>query len=148
MNIKQLRKLIKTILSDVNMYSESAEELLILTACTESLAGEYVYQVGGPAKGIFQMEPDTEADIWNNYLRYRPQLASLVKEYKLNKDDLVFNLAYQIIMARVHYRRIAEPLPKAPDHRGLAVYWKKYYNTPEGKGKVDEALERYKELAL
>jgi len=35
-------------------------------------------------------------------------------------------------------------LPNAEDIEGLAHYWKKYYNTVYGSGKVEEFVNNYK----
>lgn len=147
--IKQLRDLISTVLKDVGLYSEDAVELLVLTACTESLAGTYIYQVGGPARGIFQMEPKTEEDIWKNFLAFRPSLAERVKQFTSGGiDDLSHNLEYQVVMARVHYLRVKEKLPSAYDVNAMAKYWKKYYNTNKGKGTVEKAERDYNRIVF
>jgi hypothetical protein len=144
MNREQLRMLIRSVLQELQLYSEDAEEQLMLTAAVESNLGEYIAQVGGPAQGIFQMEPATEGDIWNNYLRYKQHLAEKIKAlagesaYRLRG-----NLIYQIAMARVHYLRVSEPLPSRHDVEGLAQYWKDHYNTFKGKGTVEKAVEKY-----
>src|SRR5258708_26545125 len=35
---------------------------------------------GGPAVGLFQMEPTTHDDCWTNFLNFRPVLAGKVKQ--------------------------------------------------------------------
>ncbi len=139
MDKKQLRGLITEILQEVYLYSEEAVELLMGTAAVESALGHYIEQVGsGVAKGIFQMEPATEKDIWENFLAYKSPLKVIVKEYinpnVMFGEDLKWNLAYQIIMTRIHYLRVSEALPSVTDIEGQADYWKKYYNTNLGKG--------------
>lgn len=130
------------------MYSEDAVELLMLTAATESLMGKYIRQVGGgPALGIFQMEPATEKDIWDNYLVYRVELADKVEQYQVcEAGELEWNLAYQIIMARIHYLRVPHPLPSTVE--GMATYYKKHFNTELGKGSVAEAVQNYNRYVL
>jgi hypothetical protein len=119
----------------------------MLTAATESHLGTYIRQVGGPARGIFQMEPATEQDIWDNLLFYKPKLATLLYDFDSSADNtLEWNLAYQILMARMHYLRVKEPLPKWDDVEGLAAYWKRYYNTPKGKGTIEKAVADYQRL--
>lgn len=118
----------------------------MLTAAVESHLGHYVYQIGGPARGIFQMEPATAIDIYDNYLRYQEGLRDELLYFCAAdpERDLLGNIPYQILMARFHYLRVKEPLPKAEDSKGLAEYWKKYYNTTLGKGTVEKAIEEYK----
>ena len=68
----QLRELIITpALSKLQLYSKDAEELLIFTCAVESDGGTYLKQIKGPALGIYQMEPRTYNDIWQNYMRNR-----------------------------------------------------------------------------
>lgn len=147
MSIKkeQVRELIESVLFELGLNTPEAIELLMLTSAQESHLGTYIRQLGtGPALGIFQMEPNTEADIWNNYLRYKKELRGKVLEFKSQRhDDLYWNLGYQVCMCRVHYLRQPGALPNATDINGLAAYWKKYYNTYLGKGTVAEAIHNY-----
>ena len=126
-------------------YSEEAVDLLMMTAAHESKGGTYLKQVGGPALGMYQMEPETEEDIWENYLDYRPSLSAYVfnmRGKRLVAPPLATNFVYATAMARVHYFRVPQPLPKknllAEDVeeeylRELAMYAKAHYNTHLGK---------------
>lgn len=151
MDSKQLRELITEVLVELDLYSADACELLLLTAAQESHLGHYIQQVGsGPAKGIFQCEPNTEKDIWDNYLKYKPALrirvGCLMGEADFNNLQLKGNILYQIAMARIHYLRVPTKLPSRMDIPGMAAYWKKYYNTHLGKGTVEEAEHNYRRL--
>ena len=151
-NPDQLRELITSVLVELGLYSTDACELLMLTAAQESHLGYYIKQVGnGPAKGIFQMEPSTEKDIWRNFLKYKPDLAkrvgSLLGEADWEHLQLTGNLLYQIAMARLHYYRRPEALPARGDIVAMAQYWKAHYNTHLGKGTIAEAIKNYKRLA-
>jgi hypothetical protein len=149
---QQFRGLVIDVLKELGLeipYSDVAVELLMLTAAHESLMGTYLRQVKGPARGVFQMEPATEQDIYDNYLAFKPNLAHLVLGFRMQQTDipdLESNLAYQIAMARVHYYRVPEPLPKSSDPVKLAEYWKEHYNTHKGKGKVEDAVNHYKAI--
>jgi hypothetical protein len=144
----QLRKLITGVLKDINHvipYSDSATELLMLTAATESNLGTYIMQVGGPARGIFQMEPATEKDIIENYAKYKPEYMAIINKYKSvdTEYNLTGNIPYQIVMSRLLYRRSKRALPVTPDPALLAQLWKDVYNTRLGKGVVEVAIEKY-----
>ena len=151
-NKKQFQDLIERVLTELNMHSRAAVNLLLGTAAQESGFGTYLQQMGGgPARGVFQMEPATEKDIWCSYLVYREDLAETVWQVAGAAYDvgpsisaLEANLSYQIAMARIHYRRVAEPLPPYNDVGALSRYWKRHYNTPQGKGTVEEFVENYK----
>lgn len=149
MDKDQLRELIVDTLKEANLHSDSAVELLMLTAATESKLGHYIRQVKGPAMGVFQMEGATEDDIWSNYLKYKPELHSKVQLSSVFGDDeLVWNLKYAILMARVHYLRVPSSLPNVHNIGGLAHYWKDHYNTRLGKGNPVTAANDYRRLAL
>lgn len=160
MNNNQLRNLIVDILQEadtislgkVKYYSPQAEELLMGTAAVESALGYYIEQIKGPAKGIFQMEPTTEQDIFDNYLAYREDIRDVVQYFSDGMFDygheMRWNLAYQIIMCRVHYLRVPVPLPSSMDIEGQANYWKSFYNTSLGKGTTAKYLAAYNKYVL
>lgn len=149
MDASQLRELIRTILIEADLYSEDAVELLMMTAAVESRLGHYIKQINGPARGIFQMEPATEKDLWQNYLEYRPKRAEVIARFDTADDrDLWYNLGYQILLARMHYVRVPEKLPPHNDLFAMARYWKDHYNTYMGAGTVKKAVEAYERYCL
>jgi len=137
---------IRPTLQNLGMWSESAELLLLGTALKESGGLHYLKQLGGgPALGVYQIEPATHADVWENYLQWRPPLHVKVMSYLAPEPErekqLITNLAYATVMARIIYFRIPKKLPKPNDYTGLGKYWKKYYNTPLGKGTVVDFVD-------
>ena len=148
----QFRDLISRILIVQDLCSEAAINLLMGTAAQESHLGYYLRQVNGPALGAYQMEPTTVVDIWQNYLRFRPEKAVAVMRasgvYSSLPEALEYNLAYSTCMARLHYLRVKDPLPDKDNIYGLACYWKKFYNTDKGRGTVAEFEENYKRCVL
>lgn len=141
--------IIKPVLIKLNLGGEAAEELILGTAVQESLNFMHRKQMGGgPAVSYYQMEPKTHDDIWDNFLKYRAKLASDVASFltspKANKHkELETNDTYATAMARVHYLRAPTPLPGKGDLVGQAKYWKKYYNTPLGKGLPKEYIDKW-----
>lgn len=131
----------------------SARLMLLGTAVQESLL-KHVEQLPdkrgkrGPALGYFQMEPITHNDIWENYLKYKPMFAAQIVHIAgfasgVPKPALLkFHPIYAATMARVHYRRKPGNIPSAGNINGMAAYWKKHYNTPSGKGKESEFIQR------
>ena len=144
MKVSNLRRLIREVLEPFELWSQDAEELLVLTAAAESLGGVYLYQDKGPAKGFWQMEPATEKDIIENFIKKKPEYVVMYNGIKAEGiDNLAHNLAYQVFMARLHYRRIKTSLPSSSSPTELAMYWKSHYNTRLGKGTVEGALKKY-----
>jgi len=152
-DLKQFAHLITRILVEQELYSKVAVNLLLGTAAVESDFGTYLKQLGGgPGKGSFQMEPTTEADIWNTYLFYG-RVAKRKAIYRIsgvrsanNNGALEWNLAYAICMCRLHYRRIKEPFPNSDDIEGLAHYWKVYFNTSGGAGTVQQFTKKWNQF--
>lgn len=156
MAIKSDQLLINVIiptLKYLDLYSESAANLLLGTAAQESHMGTYLKQVNGPALGIYQIEPATHEDVLKNFLYYRPELykkvgalCSAADFYGDRRQDLICNLRYATAIARCIYARFQEKLPEADDVEGLAKYWKRYYNTEKGKGTVEEFKVNYEKF--
>ena len=149
-NNNQYRELIiRPSLKAIDLYSINSEELLILTLAQESLGLSFLKQVNGPALGPYMIEPKTHDDIWNNYLANNKDLRFKILE-TLNlkslptSDRLVYDLKYATIMARVFFLRISSPIPLATDIKGLAGYWKRFYNSENGKGTPEEAIDNYR----
>jgi len=146
-DIEQFRTLIvRPTLIDMGLHSEAAENLLIGTAVQESTL-TYLKQIGGgPALGVYQMEPATHDDIWANYLAYRDDLADTVRELSWGEptaERMVWDLRYATAMARIHYKRVPEALPPANAISSLGAYWKDHYNTTLGAGTAQEFIENY-----
>ena len=150
---KQMREVIKHVLGELGE-TYASPEALDLVYNTGLVESKYVYlkQIKGPARGVFQCEPWVALDIVNNYLKYRESLMKKVAEVceldwshftqpneKKWEFILTTNLAAQIVMCRLHYRRVPKPLPKTlPDQ---SVYYKKYYNTYKGKATTEHYME-------
>jgi hypothetical protein len=144
-----LRALIKKTLSPLGLYSLDAEELLMATCAQESLLGKYRRQGNnGPAIGIFQMEPNTFNDIWQNYLAYHEQLAdglrALASTQPPRPIEMLMNDPFAICMCRVHYLRVPHPMPSGTSLQGLWGYYKVYYNSVLGAATQEEFVRNYK----
>jgi len=143
-----LTTVIRPTLIEIGLQSTAAEQLLLGTAMQES---ELVHrrQLGnGPARGFFQMEPATHNDIWENFLKFKKDLAKKVTNLMSSPtadkiEQLETNDRYACAMARVHYLRAKGALPAANDIKGMANYWKQHYNTPLGAGKPAEFIAKW-----
>lgn len=151
MNINHFRiYVLRPTLEQLKLWSPSAEMLLLGTALAESDNLCYLHQLGkGPALGLYQMEPRTHDDIWDNFLSFRKGLRrdvlGLMAPIPEAHQQLMTNLAYATAMARVHYLRKQEPLPAPEDLRELAHYWKTHYNTHLGKGNANTFVRYLRE---
>lgn len=128
--------------------SQAAAQLLLGTAIKESGNFKYRKQIGGPALSFFQIEPESHQDIWDSYLKFRPQLKARIESIMTKPDadklhELENNESYAAVMARIKYQRCPEKIPDTNDIAEMARYWKKYYNTPLGKGTVKGYLDMW-----
>jgi hypothetical protein len=148
-NIKQFRELIiQPVLNNLQMYSDNAEELLVFTCATESKGGTYLHQVKGRALGIYQCEPSTYSDLWNNYILHRHSLLMMLS---LNfnapripdPSRLIYDLHFATAMCRIDYRRESQALPEKNDIDGIWDYYKSYYNSALGKATKDKSIAAY-----
>lgn len=144
-NKRNFRELIvRPALQQLQMWSEAAEELLMLTAAQESHLGTYLRQGWkklddgkGAALGPFGVEKKTFG--WLKALYG----ASHELGWR-DAEEMQWDLLLAAKAARLRYRVVKEPLPSATDLQGLARYWKQYYNTVDGEGTVEEALANYR----
>lgn len=129
-------------------YKASAVALLGFTAMAESKLTYLVQHGDGPALGLYQIEPATHHDLWENWLpqhKYYDLRQYIRHTYGDPRDDkLVYNLAYATVIARLVYYRIPEAIPHEDDLYLLAAYWKKYYNTGKGKGTISHFVNAAK----
>ena len=128
---------------------ENAEEILLGTGMQESHLGDYIAQRGGPALGVWQMEPATANDIWINYLAFRSPTMQAVSRLMVQGQDRVAqlqgNLYYACAMARLRYARAPGALPAAGDLEGQAAYYVKNYNAG-GAATVEEYIDNWHAL--
>lgn len=147
----QLREfIVRPALLAINLYSPAAENLLMGTAAVESHL-IYVDQLqpgNGPAYGPWQMERRTHDDLvrWlEGFPALKAKVDGMVASWPKERHyQLHTNLAYAVVMARLYYYRVKEPLPPPNDVLAMARYWKLHYNTPLGKGTVKGFVKAYK----
>ena len=125
--------------------SKEANFLSLCTAAIESNCGHYIKQVNGPALGIWQMEPDTHDDIWDNCDALKGIGSTLVRSVafalapmgKCGDEALTSAPMYACAMARLKYSMDPHPLPKLSGDKDLDCinffeYYKRVYNTELG----------------
>lgn len=139
LNLTQLKKeIVRPTLDYLGLGGDAAVNLLTGTALAESDA-TYLRQIGGgPALGLWQMEPATHDDCWANFLRFPAQsrlatkLEAMLAPDLPRQQQLITNLRYACAMARIRFYRVRERLPAADDAAGMSQYHKRWYNSPLG----------------
>lgn len=152
MNARQLKEVvIVPALMALGLESPSAVNLLLGTCAQESAMGHYLIQQNIGFKGgigIYQMQKLSYDDIWNRKINDNVALKARIRlmlgyEGKPPAERMATDLKLATVMARLFYAVIPDPLPAADDIRGMAAYWKKYYNTSFGRGTIDEFVTNY-----
>lgn len=125
--------------------TKAARQLLLATAAQESHCGSFFKQVKGPALGIYQFEEWVVDDLYTNYLNYRPDRKALIDEFlspaeqgELALMGVLGNTHYATAIARMQYFRQPEKMPEFDDFDAMWSYYKKYWNTEEGKATKEE----------
>lgn len=143
-----------------NYYSKESAFLLLCTAAIESDCGYYIKQINGPALGVWQMEPKTHNDIWNECDALKGVESTLVRSVvfslapmgKCGDEALSSAPMYACAMARLKYSMDPNPLPKLTgdnnaDSRAFYDYYKRVYNTELGASTFDKwavALKKHR----
>lgn len=141
-----LKQQIKQALIDASLpSSESVLIILVMIAAHESGGFRFIKQKGGPALGLFQMEPLTFNDCID-WLKFRGRFPKVCRVS--THSCLVFDLAYAVALARVKLWRDSEKLPEADDLPALAKYAKRVWNTKAGKATAEDYLTAFKKYGL
>lgn len=146
MNKKQLKeRVIEPTLKQLGLYSSDAVELLLMIAAHESVKGEYIAQITGPARGIYQMEGATHNDIHSWLATKKTTLSDAIGDLvrKAEADMMMYDLRYATAMARVFFLRFPEALPSGSDVDAMAAYAKRRWNTSAGKANPADYKNAY-----
>ena len=125
-----------------NTYSLDAMYQLATTLFVESKLTHLKQLPEGPALGFSQIEWATYQDCCR-YLQKNANLRSAIllycERYTLPDKPvtLMGDLSFNVLMMRVKYWMIPEPIPSYKDTPGQAAYYKRYYNTSEGAATLE-----------
>lgn len=137
---RQLRDfIIKPSLNPLGLYCKDVEELLVATMAHESSGGNYLVKIGASlispkgGLGIYQMESSTYYTVLSEISKH-VGLEKLILETcsfsRLpNSIEMISNLKYSTIIARVNYLRFPLALPSYTDIDSIWQYYKQYWNT-------------------
>jgi len=158
------RDILKPTLADMErfhfkMNTVEARKILMMIAAHESqFMWMYQGQNAGlerseamPARGVYQIEPDTLHDLRVNYLAFRPEMADYLQDcedlaYTNDADQLEHNHRFSTVAARFQLWRQSDPLPISVG--GMASYAKEFWNTDQGKATVDDYENAYYTMGL
>ncbi len=112
-------------------YSKAAENLLFLTI---SLQAKHTDPDNRNGLGLYKIDPVTHRRLWDDYLAFDPDLASIVRglasQQVFLQDphlELITNQAYATAIAWMIYQRSELTLPPADDVAQLTACWAKHF---------------------
>lgn len=132
LSISDLKSVVWLACRDIGALSDNAVNLVTGTFLAESGALA-LFQRGGPALGLGQMEPATHDDRWANYIMFNADLKSRMLAMAGGHPTaarMVFDIRYAAAMTRIRYLPDPQPIPS--DAEGQADYHKRVYNTVLG----------------
>ncbi len=125
----------------------TAQNLLLETACAETLLGSYPDRYAKNGHGLHQLDDIAVIDIQE---RVRAKdLEKIISAFGVNiqdvePSDLGSDPLLSTIFCRLKYKLRPEPIPASLEAR--AMYWKLFYNTMKGKGHPDEYISKSQQL--
>lgn len=129
----------------INSYSDNRADMVFVTGATETLYN-YNRQINGSALSWFQIERKTHDDLYRFLGNTKKQhiLDGLLKltDGAISFGQLETNPWYAAACCAVRYMYDPKPLPEAGAIAAQAEYWRRIYNTSEGKGTVEDFMER------
>ena len=111
----------------------------------------YVAQVPeADALGFWQVQLGTYRDNILNFLEFKNEFNdgwSLIKKiHQATYPSMTSDCVFACYMGAITVYRAPAALPEYNDIEGMAKYWKTYYNTSQGAGSIEDALQLMKQV--
>lgn len=126
---------IRPTLKHLRAWSAGMENLLLGTAAQESQLGFHLKQGRRHGLGIYQIQPHTHREIWDQYLIDHPTLASKVRGLASQREfldhphsELATNLRYATAIAWLIYRAAGAKRVPEDDVGGMARLWHQHFH--------------------
>jgi hypothetical protein len=117
--------------------AKTAADLLIATAAIETDLGTWLSQVGGPALGVFQIEPATLTGLLALLSPAEAKALASVSTAQTPLTQVEGNMIYAAAVCRLYYWHDPMPLP-ANTVAGLWSMYKAVWNTPAGAATIED----------
>jgi len=120
-----------------------ATVLLLATAAVETSLGKVTDKTLYAGMGLCQFDKIPFYRVRDKSMKHRKKiLKNLHIDIRLVEwEDLRYNPFLSLLFCRLYYLQVSEPIPNLPVE--MAHYWKKYYNTYLGKGKIKHFVRSY-----
>ena len=102
------------------------------------------------ALGFWQMEKETFNDCIKNFLNYESEFSdgwNILKDWHaVLYSALTYDCVFACYMSAIKVYRAPIAIPTLFDLKGMAEYWKTYYNASPNGASIDEAIARMKPM--
>ena len=144
--------IIRPTLKLLGVESESANKLMLATACYQSDMGQHLLQ--NEAVGVFGISEDLHQEVWDKHIAYDCDLASTVRgmasQHEFTKAphiELVANLRYATAIAWLVYQYRNLALPLDDDIESITDCWQRYFlSQPIGIKERNEFVKHFRKL--
>lgn len=148
-NKKQLIEMVDEVCAVYGNGKNNTADLLIkgIMAVETNMATYIDPTPEGAGNGVCQFDRAPFEDIQRRVVMYKSKWVFLAKKnFGIDLKNVTHHMLNyaplpSIIYCRLFLKLIPEEIPS--DVEGMAKYWKKYYNTVLGKGKVEDFIKKY-----
>ena len=121
-------------------------QFMLAIGCIESGYSAVAQEPVADALGFWQMEKATFNDCLKNFLNYDNEFKNgweiLNNLHFGSYRSMTYDCVFACYMAAIKVYRAPPALPEFNDFKGMAEYWKTYYNASPHGATIEEALER------
>ena len=129
-----------------NLRTTNRVQFMLAIGCIESGYRAVAQEPVPDALGFWQMQRSTFNDCIENFLRYNNEFSDgwevLGELHRTFYKNLASDCIFACYMASIKVYRAPPALPEFNDFKGMAEYWKTYYNASPNGASIDEAMER------
>jgi hypothetical protein len=136
-----------------NTYSIDSMHLMAVTLYVESKFTHLKQLPNGPALGFGEIEMPTYLDCARYLEKNNPTLLNAILKYverstlPKNPVNIMGDLSLNVLIARVKYWMLKEPIPSYKDVSSQAQFYKRFYNTGAGAATPELFIAAAKDLA-
>ena len=129
-----------------NLRTPNRTQFMLAIGCIESGYNAVAQEPVDDAVGFWQMELATFKDCLKNFLNYESEFTTgwetLNSFHFGSYKSMTYDCVFACYMASIKVYRAPPSIPAFNDFKGMAEYWKTYYNASPNGASIDEAMER------
>lgn len=129
-----------------NLRTPNRTQFMLAIGCIESGYNAVAQEPVADALGYWQVQKNTYLDNQVNFLDFKNEFnhywVLLQKIHAASYQAMTYDCVFACYMAAIKVYRAPPALPEFNDFKGMAEYWKTYYNASPNGASIEEAMER------